>query len=166
VWYDLTLFTVFLRIVSTLNSFHTCMHCRNYSFMNLTLCIHKGKLKVNTVCIYYLCHIIFWSGLSSLEYWLTKIYTTIGIDWCTLCVDSTSITAKLYILQKFCHQGICSKFLGFWHGRGYFLTSEVIEAVRGQKRPKSLLRRVKKLEGVNCLEHLFNKSCLSTSTTP
>jgi hypothetical protein len=30
-----------------------------------------------------------------------------------------------------------------------FLTSEVIEAVRGQKRPKSLLRRVKKLEGVN-----------------
>ena len=47
-----------------------------------------------------------------------------------------------------------------------FLTSEVIEAVRGQKRPKSLLGRVKKLEGVNFLEHLFNKSCSSTSKTP
>jgi hypothetical protein len=43
--------------------------------------------------------------------------------------------------------------------------SEVIEAVRGQKRPKYLLRRVKKLEGANCLEQVFNKSWLTSSKT-
>ena len=42
-----------------------------------------------------------------------QIYTTIGIDECSLGVDNTSITAKLYILQKICFQRLCSKFLAF-----------------------------------------------------
>ena len=41
------------------------------------------------------------------------IYTTIGIDECSLGLDDTSITAKSYILQKICFQRLCSKFLGF-----------------------------------------------------
>ena len=41
------------------------------------------------------------------------IYTTIGIDGCSLGVDDTSITTKPYILQKICFQRLCSKFLGF-----------------------------------------------------
>jgi len=41
------------------------------------------------------------------------IYTTIGIDECSLGIDNTSITAKPYILQKICFQRLCSKFLVF-----------------------------------------------------
>ena len=44
---------------------------------------------------------------------LKLIYTTIGIDECSLGVDNTSITAKPYILQKICFQRLCSKFLAF-----------------------------------------------------
>ena len=42
-----------------------------------------------------------------------SIYTTIGIDECSLGVDNTSIPAKPYILQKICFQRLYSKFLAF-----------------------------------------------------
>jgi hypothetical protein len=43
-----------------------------------------------------------------------------------------------------------------------FLTSEVMEDVRGQK----LLRRPKRHEGVKFLKKVFNKSCSTTSKPP
>ena len=74
---------------------------------------------------------------------LKLIYTTIGIDECSLGVEITSITAKPYILQKICFQRLCSKFLVFWHGHGYFwpLRSwSLLEAKNTPLRPKMAWR--------------------------
>ena len=70
-----------------------------------------------------------------MRFFFWKIYTTIGIGGCSLGVDDTSITGKPYILQKICFQGLCSKFLGFWHGHGYFWPLRLLrllEAKNGQ----------------------------------
>ena len=90
-----------------------------------------------------------------LYYRVALIYTTIGIDRCTLGVDTTSITAKLYILQKVCFQGICSKFLGFWHGHGYFWPLRLLrllEAKNGQNPSSEGLKSLK--------EWIFLNTCL------
>ena len=75
---------------------------------------------------------------------------TIGIDWCTLGFDTTyqqhgqtiHSTNILFSPNLFKIPGVLT-----W--AWLILTSEVIEAVRGHKWPKSFLGRVKKLEGVN-----------------
>ena len=59
------------------------------------------------------------------------IYTTIWIDTCTLDVAISSITPKPYILKKNLFLWICCKCLAWWAWS--FLTSEVVEAVGGQK---------------------------------
>ena len=90
-----------------------------------------------------------------LYYRVALIYTTIGIDRCTLGADTTSITAKLYILQKVCFQGICSKFQGFWHGHGYFWPLRLLrllEAKNGQNPSSEGLKSLK--------EWIFLNTCL------
>ena len=60
-----------------------------------------------------------------------------GVVW---GLDTTSFMAKPYILRIICFQRICSKFLGFWHGHGYFWPSA--------------FRNCKKLEK-SCFSKLF-----------
>ena len=104
-------------------------------------------------------------SFKSPQIWVLKsivIYTTIGIDGCSLGLDNTSIRAKPYILQKICFQGLCSKFLGFWHGHGYFWPLRSYRLLEAKNTP----RRPKKAWGVDILKKVFNKSCSATSKTP
>ena len=68
---------------------------------------------------------------------MTLIYTTIGIDGCSLDLDTTSYTAKPYILQKICFQEISLKFLGFWHGHDYFWPPNLLRLLEAKNLPLS-----------------------------
>ena len=55
------------------------------------------------------------------------------------------ITARLYILLKSLFHWICSKFYKFKHGHDFFLTSDLMKAVRGQKHPSEAKNDMKDL---------------------
>ena len=61
-----------------------------------------------------------------------------------------SIMAKPYSLPKILSPWICSKFFVLQHGHDFFLTSKVLEAVRGQKNySKGTLRHVTSMFGLS-----------------